>query len=82
MREDSFTNRNTGIEKTAHQTLTERKENRTASVAPANPNVSGLSTIHTLAANRIPPPKYPKENPRAETESILFSDATLVISES
>jgi hypothetical protein len=65
-----------GIEKTAHQTATDKNENLTASTGSANPNVSGLRTIHTFNAKRKPPPRYPREKPSAETESILSSDAT------
>ena len=44
------------MEKTSHHTATVTKEIRTASAAPENPNVSGMSTIATLRAKRTPPP--------------------------
>ncbi len=53
----SATKRKTGTLNTAHQTATVRKEIRTAWVESAMPNAAGISTMATLTAKRIPPPR-------------------------
>ena len=46
-----------GKEKTAHQTATERKDHRMASLCEDNPNQAGFKYIKTLITNNNPPPR-------------------------
>ena len=78
----SFTNRNIGIENTAHQTATDINESLIAVAPSAIPNNAGFKYINTFIANNTPPPIYPRENPSEETKSTFFSEATPVIRES
>ena len=56
-RAGSGTCRNSGIEKTTHQTATVTQAARNAWVGLDRPKVAGLAIIQMLSAKRRPPPR-------------------------
>ena len=62
-----------GIENNAHHTPTEINAYFVASMASTKPKEAGYEIIKKLIIINIPPPRYPNENPSAETSSIFFS---------
>ena len=72
----SLTNKIRGIENNAHQTPTEINEYFVASTASNNPKELGYEIIKKLIIINTPPPRYPSENPKADTWSTFSSFET------
>jgi hypothetical protein len=70
------------MEKSTHQTATLANDAFVAAAASANPNHSGWRIHARFRSSRVPPPRYPRAYPAADTRSVSSGRATVGSSES